>query len=96
MADLRKEAKGRECQVRLPGICNHNPATTVLAHYRLFGTCGMRMKPNNLQGAWACSSCQDEIDRRIPRNEGNFVCLAHTEDILRILNILLKKGRIKI
>lgn len=51
MANLRKEAKGRECQIRLPGICNHNPATTVLAHYRLSGTCGMGMKPNNLQGA---------------------------------------------
>ena len=33
--DYRKEAKGRECMVRLPGICNFNPETTVLAHYRL-------------------------------------------------------------
>ncbi|MWQ11334.1 nuclease domain-containing protein, partial [Glaesserella parasuis] len=26
--DLRKEAKGRECQVRLPGVCNFNAETT--------------------------------------------------------------------
>lgn len=31
MANLRKEAKGRECQVRLPGICNGNNETVVLA-----------------------------------------------------------------
>ncbi len=32
MANLRKEARGRECQVRIYGICNGNPETTVLAH----------------------------------------------------------------
>ncbi|EMK8744491.1 DUF1364 family protein, partial [Escherichia coli] len=25
MANLRKEARGRECQVRIYGICNGNP-----------------------------------------------------------------------
>ena len=30
--NLRKLAKGRDCQVRLPGICNGNPETVVLAH----------------------------------------------------------------
>ncbi|HCB7200209.1 TPA: DUF1364 family protein [Escherichia coli] len=34
MANLRKEARGRECQVRIYGVCNGNPETTVLAHYR--------------------------------------------------------------
>lgn len=32
---LTKAARGRECQVRIPGVCNGNPETTVLAHYRL-------------------------------------------------------------
>ncbi len=35
MADLRKAARGRECQVRIPGVCNGNPETSVLAHIRL-------------------------------------------------------------
>ncbi len=35
MANLRKEARGRECQVRIYGVCNGNPETTVLAHYRI-------------------------------------------------------------
>ncbi|MFW2257492.1 nuclease domain-containing protein, partial [Klebsiella pneumoniae] len=25
MANLRKAARGRECQVRIPGVCNGNP-----------------------------------------------------------------------
>ncbi len=25
MANLRKEARGRDCQVRIPGVCNGNP-----------------------------------------------------------------------
>ncbi|EFH2748188.1 DUF1364 family protein, partial [Escherichia coli] len=28
MANLRKESRGRECQVRIYGICNGNPETT--------------------------------------------------------------------
>ncbi|MEI9716942.1 nuclease domain-containing protein, partial [Moellerella wisconsensis] len=29
MANLRKEAKGRECQVRIPSVCNGNSETVV-------------------------------------------------------------------
>ncbi|MGU5398494.1 nuclease domain-containing protein, partial [Klebsiella pneumoniae] len=28
MANLRKEARGRECTVRIPGHCNGNPETS--------------------------------------------------------------------
>ncbi|MBU5563095.1 DUF1364 domain-containing protein, partial [Escherichia sp. S69_ASV_4] len=45
MADLRKAARGRECQVRIPGVCNGNPETSVLAHIRLTGLCGTGTKP---------------------------------------------------
>lgn len=95
MSKLTKEAKGRECQVRLP-CCNHNPETTVLAHYRLAGTCGVGMKPNDLQGAWACSSCHDEIDRRTRIFENEFVRLAHTEGVMRTIDILVREGKIKL
>lgn len=95
MSKLTKEAKGRECQVRLP-CCNHNPETTVLAHYRLAGTCGVGVKPNDLQGAWACSSCHDEIDRRTRIFENEFVRLAHAEGVMKTQNILIKDGKIKL
>lgn len=95
MSKLTKEAKGRECQVRLP-CCNHNPETTVLAHYRLAGTCGVGVKPNDLQGAWACSSCHDEIDRKTRIFENEFVRLAHAEGVMKTQNILIKDGKIKL
>ncbi len=63
---LTKAARGRECQVRIPGVCNGNPETTVLAHYRLAGTCGVGKKPHDLQGAWCCSACHDACDGRSP------------------------------
>ena len=95
MSKLTKLARGRECQVRLPR-CNHNVETTVLAHYRLAGTCGVGMKPNDLQGAWACSSCHDEIDRRTRNFDNEFVRLAHAEGVLRTINRLIKDGNLKI
>lgn len=61
---IRKSAKGKECLVRLPGICSHNPETTVAAHIRIAGTCGMGIKPSDLLTVRACLSCHDEIDRR--------------------------------
>lgn len=64
MADLRKAARGRECQVRIPGVCNGNPETSVLAHIRLTGLCGTGTKPPDLIATIACSACHDEIDRR--------------------------------
>jgi hypothetical protein len=64
MTDLRKLAKGKPCLIRIPGVCNHNPETTVLAHYSLNGLSGIAMKSPDIIGAWACSSCHDEIDYR--------------------------------
>ncbi|MXF27973.1 DUF1364 domain-containing protein, partial [Escherichia coli] len=64
MADLRKAARGRECQVRILGVCNGNSETSVLAHIRLAGLCGTGIKPPDLIATIACSACHDEIDRR--------------------------------
>lgn len=95
MANLRKEARGRECQVRIYGVCNHNPETTVLAHYRMAGICGIGMKPDDLLAAWACSSCHDEIDRRTHIIDHEFVKIYHLEGVMRTQDILRKEGKIK-
>jgi len=60
--NLRKAAQGRECTIRIPGICNHNPETSCLAHYRLTGTCGTGCKPDDEQGAISFNACHDVID----------------------------------
>lgn len=95
MANLKKEAKGRDCQIRIPGVCNFNPYTTVLAHYRLAGICGMGMKPNDYVAAISCSSCHDAVDGRIKtqytRDE---LKLMHAEGVFRTLEIWKKEGLI--
>jgi hypothetical protein len=83
---LRKKARGRECTVRLPGICNHNSETVVLAHVRLAGVSGMGLKADDLLGAWACSSCHDAIDRRANTDlDRDYVRLAHLEGMVRTI-----------
>jgi hypothetical protein len=64
MKDLRTFARGKPCMVRLAGICNFNPETTVLAHIRRANVAGMGQKPSNLCALFACSACHDVIDGR--------------------------------
>lgn len=66
--------------MRLPGICNFNPETTVLAHIRLgFGAIGK--KPPDWCGVHACSACHDEIDGRTH----NMATVQVRADVLRAL-----------
>ncbi|WP_099121302.1 nuclease domain-containing protein [Xenorhabdus sp. KK7.4] len=77
-----------------PGICNGNSETVVLAHYRMAGICGMGMKPHDLFGAWACSSCHDEIDRRTIQTDADYAHMAHLEGVIRTQSILLSEDKI--
>lgn len=89
---LTRAARDRECQVRIPGVCNGNPETTVLAHYRMAGTCGTGLKPNDLQGAWACSACHDACGSRgnvISRDDARRY---HAEGVMRTQAILISEG----
>ncbi len=95
MSALTKLARGRDCQVRLPGICNFNPETTVAAHYRLAGTCGVGMKPPDLLAAWACSACHDHIDARTRSGQRVDTRLSHAEGVLRTIAALIKLGKVK-
>lgn len=92
MTDLRSAARGRECQVRLPGVCNFNPETSVLAHPRLAGLTGTGMKAPDVMGAIACSACHDEIDRRTRVLETEFVRTAFYEGVLRTLAMWVREG----
>ncbi|HGC4074002.1 TPA: DUF1364 domain-containing protein [Escherichia coli] len=94
MANLRKEARGRECQVRIYGVCNGNPETTVLAHYRMAGTCGTAIKPHDMQAAIACSSCHDLIDGRVKTSDytKEELRLMHAEGVFRTQEIWRKEG----
>jgi hypothetical protein len=95
MTNLRDLAEGRPCLVRVPE-CNGGGATTVLAHYRLAGYSGNGLKPPDVMGAHACSSCHDVIDGRKhiegwPRER---VRLAHAEGVMRTIAALHDEGHI--
>jgi len=60
---LRDSAKGRQCTFRIPGVCNHNPETTVLCHAPTqFG--GMGTKGHDFLAAFGCSACHEALDQR--------------------------------
>lgn len=90
LVGLRESARGETCRLRLP-CCNHDPATTVLAHLRFFNWAGIAEKPINVLGVFACSACHDALDRRVNSQVG-------FEDILRALGETLishvKAGRL--
>lgn len=93
--NLRNEARGRGCMVRLPGVCNHNSETVVLAHVRLIGVSGMGLKADDLLGAWACSACHDAIDRRAHTDlDRDYVRLAHLEGMARTIAQLRKEEKV--
>ena len=88
--DLRKEAKGRDCVVRIPGICCFNPETVVLAH---LGGAGMGLKRDDMIGSWTCSSCHDQIDGRSKAiYTKDKLKLMHLEGIIRTQEALIKEG----
>lgn len=60
---LRDSARGEDCTLRLPGVCNFNPETTVLAHVPC-GQKGMGMKGPDQISAYTCSACHDVLDDR--------------------------------
>ena len=90
---LRQSAKGQECQIRLPGICNFNTETTVLAH--LNGG-GIGIKKDDWQAAFACSACHDEIDRRTRYMDADTVELEHRRGVERTQTHWLEMGLITI
>lgn len=93
--NFRKEARGRDCQLRIPGVCNFNPETTVLAHYRMSGSCGTGIKPDDAQGAFSCSSCHDAVDSRFKTPFSiDELRLFHAEGVFRTQQILRDEGKL--
>ena len=91
--NLRKEARGRPCTIRLPG-CDGGGETTVLAHFR--DGAGLGLKPDDLAyGAWSCASCHDAVDqrRKVPYHTQAEIRLAHAVGVMRTINQLRKEGK---
>ena len=96
MTDLRTAAKGENCEIRSP-ICNYDPQTTVLAHYRLVGISGIGLKSPDLIAAHACSDCHDLVDGRrfIEGYKRTDVQLLHLQGVARTQAKLVQRWWIK-
>lgn len=90
---IRRAARGMPCTIRLPG-CDGGGETTVAAHYRLSGLCGIGQKSPDQIAAHACFSCHQKVDFR-EQLEGwsrDQIRLAHAEGVMRTFAELRKEG----
>lgn len=62
---LRESARGQDCQLQIPGVCNHDPETVVWCHLNghEFGK-GASLKAHDIFGFYGCSACHDVYDGR--------------------------------
>lgn len=98
MTPIRKAARGQDCMLALPGVCNRDPETVVLCHSNaLADGKGMGLKAPDTAACFGCSSCHDLLDGRRPRPdgmtllmvEGAFVrAVARTHEVLKRMGIL--------
>lgn len=92
---IRDSARGEACTVRLIGVCNSDPETTVWSHYPGHaGDRGMGTKSMDLAGCYSCSACHDAVDGRthFPGLGSLDLRLAWHEAHLRSLVRLAQKG----
>lgn len=86
--NLRKYASGKPCMIRIPGVCNRNPETTVLAHFRMSSISGMSLKPPDYMASWACSACHSYVDScHDPETQ-----LAFAKGVFRTMHKLASEG----
>ncbi|MCY0910866.1 nuclease domain-containing protein [Massilia antarctica] len=98
MTPIRRAARSQDCTLRIPGVCNFDPATTVLCHsnYLADGK-GMGLKAPDTAAAFGCAACHDVLDGRRPRPDGFsrldlegafYVGMRHTHHILARMGLI--------
>jgi hypothetical protein len=84
---IRNASAGKECTLRIPGVCRCDPAYTVGAHLRIFNLAGMAQKPDDIFIVDGCDRCHDALDRR-----GSAAGIT-AEDILMAFIFTLRRRR---
>lgn len=96
MTNLRKDASGQPCLIRVPDACCFDPARVVLCHVRLAGLTGMGLKNEDLLAAFGCQPCHDIVDGRT-RSDYTYEQrrLMLLEAVMRTQAMWIKRGLIK-
>ena len=89
-------AKGQDCTMKILGVCNGDPETTVAAHlpdhYK-----GTGLKTHDIFIVYACSSCHDVMDGRVKSQEfKNHASYYYIEALKSTLLKLVKNGIMKV
>jgi hypothetical protein len=98
VSKLRKQAKGRNCEIRVPGVCAPGPdnETVVGCHVRLIGVSGMGQKSADVFISFGCFQCHQVVDGQVPSEftyEQRRLMLL--EGMVRTQNILWREGLIR-
>jgi hypothetical protein len=91
MSRIRESAKGEDCTIRIPGVCNGDAATVVLAHLPAMKMGG---KSPDFQAAYACSGCHDMVDGRkqpLSHDKRTLQCWFF-EGVIDTQKLLVEKG----
>ena len=93
---ITKSARGEDCSMRLPDVCNWNNETTVLAHFNTIVK-GIGIKSKDFHAGYLCSDCHDAIDGRAkhPFTEAE-ILQAQFDSMVETQLKLVDKGLIKI
>jgi len=105
MSAITQSARGEQCQIRIPGVCNHNPETVVFCHAN--GSAagkGIGMKSPDILGAYGCSACHAVVDRLVPlpkhltRDDVKLMFYeGHARTVLRLIEkglIVTERGKV--
>ena len=96
---ITRSAKGQDCTIRIPFVCNHNPETVVFCHNNSSASGkGVGLKCAPWIGAYGCSRCHDVVDHRVPVPHGmtrDDIKLMFAEGVFRTQIILERKGLLK-
>lgn len=98
MSKITASANGEDCQVRIIGVCSHDPAKTIWSHSR-HGAAGRgrSIKAVDVAGAYCCTACDAVYDGQAPRPAGmtrEQIDLDWFMGHVRSLVILVEKGLI--
>ncbi len=91
MSKIRESAEGEDCQIRMPGVCSFNPATTVLCH---LGGAGWALKSDDIHSAYGCYECRQIIDGAKSEFSQDEIKLMFYDGMVRTQLILIEKGLI--
>lgn len=94
MSRITYFAQGRPCTMRLTGICNGDPSTSVWAHINsIRWGAGRGHKAPNICGLICCSACHDILDGRVKTTlERDFIKMCALEGHMESLALLVEAG----